>query len=53
VTEFGFPLLSRVAVVQRDPDGFSALKQAEIVNRACGSPSTAIRAWSASAGRCP
>jgi RND superfamily putative drug exporter len=34
VVKFGFPILSRVAVVQRDPDGFSALKQAEIVNRA-------------------
>jgi RND superfamily putative drug exporter len=34
VLKFGFPILSRVAVVQRDPDGFSALKQAEIVNRA-------------------
>ncbi|SNY25527.1 MMPL family transporter [Paractinoplanes atraurantiacus] len=31
---FGFPLLSRVAVVQRDPDGLSPLTQAEAVARA-------------------
>src|ERR687892_435040 len=34
VLKFGSPILSRVGVVQRAPDGFSALKQAEIVNRA-------------------
>ncbi|PRY20143.1 MMPL family transporter [Pseudosporangium ferrugineum] len=32
--KFGFPLLSRVAVVQRDPDGLSNLTQAEAVARA-------------------
>ncbi|MEV4703161.1 MMPL family transporter [Actinoplanes sp. NPDC049316] len=32
--QFGFPLLSRVAVVQRDPDGLSNLTQAEAVARA-------------------
>jgi RND superfamily putative drug exporter len=31
---FGFPLLSRVAVVQRDPSGLSALTHAESVARA-------------------
>jgi RND superfamily putative drug exporter len=31
---FGFPLLSRVAVVQRDPGGLSALTQAEAIARA-------------------
>ena len=31
---FGFPLLARVAVVQRDPEGLSALTQAEAVARA-------------------
>ncbi|MEU4245697.1 MMPL family transporter [Actinoplanes sp. NPDC026619] len=31
---FGFPLLSRVVVVQRDPDGLSPLAQAEAVARA-------------------
>jgi putative drug exporter of the RND superfamily len=34
VKRFGFPLLSRVAVVQREPDGLSALIQAESVARA-------------------
>lgn len=34
VETFGFPLLGRVAVVQRDPDGLSALTQAEAVARA-------------------
>jgi RND superfamily putative drug exporter len=34
VERFGFPLLSRVAVVQREPDGLSALTQAESVARA-------------------
>jgi putative drug exporter of the RND superfamily len=32
--KFGFPLLSRVAVVQRDPRGLSAATQAEAVTRA-------------------
>lgn len=31
---FGFPLVSRVALVQRDPDGLSAFAQAEAVLRA-------------------
>lgn len=34
VRRFGFPLLSRVAVVQRDPDGLSPLIQAEAIARA-------------------
>ena len=32
--KFGFPLLSRVAVVQRNPDGLSPCAQAEAVTRA-------------------
>ena len=32
--KFGFPLLSRVAVVQRNPDGLSMATQAEAVARA-------------------
>ena len=31
---FGFPLLSRTVVVQRDPDGLSAAAQARVVRRA-------------------
>ncbi|MDQ4039553.1 MAG: MMPL family transporter, partial [Actinomycetota bacterium] len=34
VTAFGFPLLARVVVVQRNPDGLSAFAQAEAVLRA-------------------
>lgn len=34
VTTFGFPLLARVVIVQRDPDGLSAFAQAEAVLRA-------------------
>ncbi|MDQ3734040.1 MAG: MMPL family transporter [Actinomycetota bacterium] len=34
VTTFGFPLLARVVVVQRNPDGLSAFAQAEAVLRA-------------------
>lgn len=33
-TEFGFPLLSRTLIVERDPDGLSAREQAEVVRRA-------------------
>lgn len=34
VTTFGFPLLARTIIVQRDPDGLSAFAQAESVLRA-------------------
>ena len=34
VRKFGFPLLARVAVVQRNPDGLTPLTQAEAVARA-------------------
>lgn len=34
VTAFGFPLLARVVIVQRDPDGLSTFAQAEAVLRA-------------------
>ncbi len=33
-TQFGFPLLSRTLVVQRDPGGLSAARQARIIERA-------------------
>jgi RND superfamily putative drug exporter len=33
-TRFGFPLLSRTLVVQRDPGGLSAARQARVVERA-------------------
>jgi putative drug exporter of the RND superfamily len=34
IDKFGFPVLSRIAVVQRDPDGLSAATQAKAVARA-------------------
>lgn len=34
--QFGFPLLSRTAIVQRNPDGLSAFAQAEAVLRGIG-----------------
>lgn len=34
IDKFGFPVMSRVAVVQRDPNGLSAQTQAEAVSRA-------------------
>ena len=41
---FGFPLLSRVVLVQHDPDGLSAFAQAEAVLRAQGRKGAARRA---------